>query len=96
MDWLSTIILAAVFTLSILAWRRTIPKRRFVTVIFLLLPVLLLSLRWAAYRQSWPEWWIGFTAAVLISISWWFGFGRKLPSPRDGTQRVWTKDDPFE
>jgi O-antigen/teichoic acid export membrane protein len=96
MDWLSTLILIAALTLSVLAWLRTVPKRRFVTFLFLLMPILVLSLRWAAYRENWLEWRFGFFASIGLAAIWWIVRGRKLPAPRDGTQRVWTKDDPFE
>ena len=96
MDWLSTVILAIAFPLSFLAWRRTVQKRRLMTFVFLVLPVFFFSLRWAAYRQNWLEWGIGLSAATLIALLWWTLLGRKLPATHDGTQRVWTKDDPFE
>jgi hypothetical protein len=96
MDWLATLILAIAFTLSLLALLRTVPKRRFVTFIFLVLPTIFLSMRWAAYRDSWTAWLTGFGISICLTSIWWIFFGRNLPTPRDGTQRVWTKDDPFE
>jgi len=96
MDWLSAIILALAFTLALLALVRTVPKRRFVTVLFLVLPVLFLSMRWAAYRDSWGAWTFGFGVALLLAGAWWLSIGRRLPPAEDGTRRVWTKKDPFE
>jgi hypothetical protein len=95
MDWLSAIILGIALALVFVAWIRTIPKRRFVTFLFLLLPSVVLSLRWAAYRESWSTWRVGVGVAIVIILIWWILHGRTLPAPEDGVQRVWTKDDPF-
>ena len=96
MDWLSALILGLAFSLAFLAWIRTIPKRRFLTFFFLVLPLIILSMRWAAYRMSWISFWIGAALSLLFVFLWWLLHGRTLPSPEDGIQRVWTKDDPFE
>lgn len=96
MDWLTALILAFTFSLSLIAWIRTIPKRRFLTLAFLVLPVLVISMRWAAYRADWPTWRIGMAIALIIVLLWWLLHGRSLPTPKDGIQRVWTKDEPFE
>jgi hypothetical protein len=96
MDWVAALILATAFTLSLLALLRTVPRRRFVTFLFLLLPTIFLSMRWAAYRDSWTAWFTGFGISIGLAALWWALVGRRLPPPRDGTRRVWTKDDPFE
>jgi hypothetical protein len=96
MDWLTILILVCVFTISFMLWMRTVPKRRFVTFLFLLLPIVILTMRWAAYRKSWAEWLLSAGAAMVLLLIWWLSIGRKLPTPKDGTVRVWTKDDPFE
>ena len=96
MDWLSAFILAFAFSLALIAWIRTIPKRRFLTFSFLVLPSVVISMRWAAYRTSWATWWIGGVMALSIVFLWWVLHGRSLPTPKDGIQRIWTKDEPFE
>jgi hypothetical protein len=96
MDWLTILILVCVFTFSFMLWMRIVPKRRFVTFLFLLLPMVILTMRWAAYRKSWAEWLLSAGAAMVLLLIWWLSIGRKLPTPKDGTVRVWTKDDPFE
>lgn len=96
MDWLSTYILAIAFSLALIAWIRTIPKRRFLTFAFLVLPVGVISMRWAAYRTSWTTWWIGGALALSIVFLWWVLHGRSLTTPKDEIQCVWTKDEPFE
>ena len=96
MDWLSIVILGLAFTLAILAWIRTVPKRRFLTFLFLVLPLVFFSLRWAAYRMSWTSLWFGALLAMVVIFLWWILLGRRLPSPKDGIQRIWSKDDPFE
>ncbi len=96
MDWLSALTLGLAFTLALLAWIRTVRKRRFLTFFFLVLPVIVLSMRWASYRMSWMSFWFGAALAVLVVFLWWVLYGRRLPSPEDGIRRVWTKDDPFE
>jgi hypothetical protein len=89
------LILGVAFFLSLLAVTRTYPSRRWVTVIALLAPVIILSIRWARYRTAWVEFGIGAGLAVLGLLIWWSFYGRKLPPPEESSIRIWTEDDPF-
>ena len=96
MDVLSTVVIGLSFSLALYAVLRTIPERRFLTIIFLLLPLTVFSFRWSVFRDARKEWIIGLGAAVLVLMLWWLVRGRRLPPPDDSSIRVWTKEDPFE
>ncbi len=96
MDVLSSIVIGFSFLLAFAAVLRTVPDRRFLTVIFLLLPLAVFSYRWSLFRGSQLEWVIGLASALLLFAVWWFVWGRKLPPPDDSNIRVWSEDDPFE
>ena len=96
MDLVSTVVIALSFSLALYAVLRTIPKRRFLTILFLLLPLTVFSFRWSVFRDARTEWLIGLAAAVMVLMLWWLFRGRKLPPPDDSSIRVWTKEDPFE
>jgi hypothetical protein len=96
MDILSSVVIALSFFLAFYAVQRTLPKRRFLTFILLLLPLTIFSYRWSLYRDARMEWYMGVASAILIFGFWWIIWGRKLPPPDDSSIRVWTKDDPFE
>lgn len=96
MDILSTLVIGSSFSLAFYAVMRTIPKRRFLTIIFLLLPLTVFSYRWSVYRDARTEWLFGLGTAVIVLFFWWALRGRRLPPPDDNNIRVWTKEDPFE
>ena len=96
MDLVSTVVIALSFSLALYAVLRTIPKRRFLTILFLLLPLTVFSFRWSVFRDARTEWLIGLAAAVMVLMLWWLFRGRNLPPPDDSSIRVWTKEDPFE
>ena len=96
MDWVPVVTLTAVFAGLTVALIRTVNTgRRRWMVALIHLTVVVLALRWAAYRQAWAELGIAAVAAAVISLVWWFGYGRRLPPSSDDNIRVWTKEDPF-
>jgi hypothetical protein len=96
MDILSSLVIALSFLLTFAAVLRTVPNRRFLTIIFLLLPLTVFSYRWSLFRGTRMEWFIGLACAFVLFAAWWIIKGRRLPPPDDSNIRVWTKEDPFE
>jgi hypothetical protein len=95
-DWVPILTLTAIFTGLTLALIRTVKKGARRRLLYLIpVVVLILALRWAAYRQAWAELALAAVAAGVICLLWWFGYGRRLPPPTDDNIRVWTKEDPF-
>lgn len=91
----TVLILGIALCLSLLAVIRTYPRRRWVTALVLLAPVIFFSIRWAKFRSAWLELGVGAAIALLVLLLWWFTIGRKLPPPEESSIRVWTEDDPF-
>ncbi len=88
-------ILSVAHFLSLLAVLRTYARRRWVTIVALLFPVLYFSVRWANYRDAWTELGIGFGIALVGILIWWVSYGRKLAPPKESSIRVWSEEDPF-
>jgi hypothetical protein len=95
MDLQSISILSMAIFLSLLAVLRTYSRRRWVTILALLLPVIFFSVRWARYRSAWIELGIGTGIALLGLSAWWVLYGRKISPPKESSIRVWSEDDPF-
>jgi hypothetical protein len=96
MDLLSIFVIGLSFLLAFAAVVRTVPNRRFLTIAFLLLPLVVFSYRWSLFRGSQREWFIGLASALFLFAIWWLVWGRRLPPPDDSNIRVWSEDDPFE
>lgn len=96
MDILSSLVIGLSFLLAAAAVLRTIPGRRVLTFLFLLLPLAIFSYRWSLFRDARTEWIVGVIGAAVLLAIWWLVWGRRLPPPDDSNIRVWTKDDPFE
>jgi hypothetical protein len=92
----SAAVLAIAFFMVTLAVIRTVPKRRILTIIFLLLPLGILTYRWATFRSAFWEWLVGALVGSVATLAWWLLKGQNLPPPDDSNVRVWTKDEPFE
>lgn len=81
------------FTLALIALRSERHRRRWI-ILLVPVPLIILIVRWAIFRQAWLETGLASALAVLALVLWWIAVGRRLPPPED-TIRVWTKDDPF-
>ena len=93
-DSLTVLGLAALlFILALVAVRSERHRRRWI-VLLVPIPLVVLVVRWAIYRQAWLETGLASALAVIAFALWWIAVGRRLPPPED-TIRVWTKDDPF-
>jgi hypothetical protein len=95
MSFQSISILGIAIFLSLLAVVRTYPRRRWVTVLVLLIPVIFFSIRWARYRDAWTELIAGSGIALVGMLAWWLLYGRKISPPEESSIRVWSEDDPF-
>lgn len=93
MDWITVSVLAAALAGAGILTARTLPGRRWLSLLAALL-VALLVYRWAEYRGAWQEVQLGVAIGALAFLLWWAVHGRKLPVPEDKI-RVWTEDDPF-
>jgi drug/metabolite transporter (DMT)-like permease len=81
------------FTLALVVLRSERRRRRWI-ILLVPVPLLVLIVRWAIYRQAWRETGLASALAAAALVLWWIAVGRRLPPPED-TIRVWTKDDPF-
>jgi hypothetical protein len=96
MDWLAFAILTALLTGLALAVIRSVRRGRHRWLVYFIpIVVTVLAVRWAAYRQTWPELAVAACASAALCIVWWIAYGRRLPPPTDDNIRVWTKEDPF-
>lgn len=96
MDLLSSLVIGLAFLFAFAAILRTVPKRRFLTLFLLLVPLAIFSYRWSIFRDARLEWLVGLATAILLLAVWWIFIGRKLPAPDDSNIRVWSEEDPFE
>jgi hypothetical protein len=88
--------LMAIFAGLAVAVVRTVRKGRRRWMLFVTPVVVeILAIRWASYRDAWAELGAAAVGAAVISLVWWFSYGRRLPPPTDDNIRVWTKEDPF-
>ena len=93
-DGLTILGLAALlFILAFVVVRSERHRRRWI-VLLVPVPLVVLVVRWAIYRQAWLETGLALALAAFAFALWWIAIGRRLPPPED-TIRVWTKDDPF-
>jgi len=84
---------ALLFILALMSVRSERHRRRWI-ILLVPIPLLVLLVRWAIYRQAWLETCLAFALAVVAFSFWWIAVGRRLPPPEDSI-RVWSKDDPF-
>ena len=92
----SLLLIAGGFFIAFLVVIRTVRSRRLFPILVLLAPMFVISLRWAAYRNTWAEWILGFAASILGLVIWWLAYGRKLGPARSSSIKVWSEDEPFE
>jgi hypothetical protein len=95
MSFQTIAILSVTLFLCLLAVIRTYSRRRWLTLLVLLVPSIVFSIRWARLRAAWLELGIGAGIALLGFMLWWILYGRRLPKPEESSIRVWTQEDPF-
>ncbi|HET7011409.1 MAG TPA: hypothetical protein VFI11_11600 [Anaerolineales bacterium] len=94
MSWANALLIAVLGLAVVVATIRSVPRRRFLIVLLLDLPLAVLLIRWAAYRLAWAELAVGLAGLVLAFGVWWAVHGRRLGPPREDNIRVYTQDDP--
>jgi hypothetical protein len=84
MDTGNLIFLLVTFGLMLLAYQRTISKRRWLTLVVIVLPVGFFSWRWALYKGQMLEWRIAAGAALGLNALFWILYGRGHPPGHKG------------
>jgi len=87
--------LSVVFAGLTIGLIRSVRRGRRRALYLIPLVVAVVAWRWADYRQAWDELAVATAVAVVVTLTWWFVAGRRLPPPSDDHIRVWTQDDPF-
>lgn len=77
-------ILMVALSLTLLAVQRTLLNHRWMTIVFLLLPIGVISYRWAVYRDQLQEWTLASVAALVLNLMFWAIFGRSHPPGHKG------------
>jgi hypothetical protein len=94
-NWQNALLIALLFLAVGFTIARSIARARLWILLLVGLPTLYFSLRWAAYRAAWGEWFFGVGMTSMVLLVWWIALGRKLPPPNEENIRVWTEEDPF-
>ncbi len=67
-------------------------KRWFVGLLFLWLPILLLTILWAAISASWPEAFAGTGLGLALGAAYYLLLGRRLQPADSSGIKVWGQD----
>ena len=94
MSWTNVLLISLLGMALAVATARSIPRRRWMILLLLDLPLLVLLVRWASFRRAWLELVTGLVASGAAYGVWWLLHGRRLGPPRDDNIRVVTQDDP--
>jgi hypothetical protein len=94
MAWTNSFLLAVLGLALAVATVRSVPRRRWIILLLLDVPLLVLLVRWASFRQAWLELVTGLVGSAAAFGLWWLLHGRRLGPPRDDNIRVVTQDDP--
>lgn len=92
MNW-SNVLFLALAALSC-AWvlARIERERWFVGLLFYVLPIVVLSVLWAAVTASWPEALAGLLAGGALGLGWWLTLGRRMQRADSSPIKVWGQD----
>ncbi|MDF1500307.1 MAG: hypothetical protein P1P76_07560 [Anaerolineales bacterium] len=96
MNLQSVVVIGLAFALTLFAVLRTVPNRRILTIVLLLLPLAVFSYRWSLFRRAQWQWLLGIGIGAGLTLLWWLSWGRRLQPPDDSSIRVWTEEEPFE
>ena len=80
----NVIVLTVALSLTLLAVQRTLSNHRWMTIAFLLLPIGVISYRWAVYRDQLEEWLFASAGALVLNLVFWVVFGRSHPPGHKG------------
>lgn len=73
------VFLIVAFCLALLTLQRTIPRRRWLTLVVIVLPVGFIAYRWALYKEQLQAWRIAAGVALGLNILFWVIYGRTHP-----------------
>lgn len=76
--------LTVIFSLSVLALQRTIDGRRWLTLVFIVLPIAFFSYRWAIFREEVQAFQYAAGLALALNLLFWMLYGRSHPPGHKG------------
>ncbi len=94
MSWTNAVLLSVLGVALAVATVRSVPRRRWLILLLIDVPILVLLVRWASFRQAWFDLGAGLVGSGAALSLWWLSHGRRLGPPRDDNIRVITQDDP--
>ena len=88
------VFLLTLATLAILfLFFRVEKKARWISLIFLVIPVCSLMYRLSQWRMQIPELRMGLLCGIIMYVIWHLLYGRKIPLPSSENIKVWGQDD---
>mgnify|MGYP001419553439 FL=1 len=88
------VFLLTLATLAILfLFFRVEKKARWLSLIFLVIPVCSLMYRLSQWRMQIPELRMGLLCGIIMYVIWHLLYGRKIPLPSSENIKVWGQDD---
>ncbi|MBO36262.1 MAG: hypothetical protein CL612_00310 [Anaerolineaceae bacterium] len=93
LQW-NIVFLLTLATLAILfLFFRVEKKARWISLIFLVIPVCSLMYRLSQWRMQIPELRMGLLCGIIMYVIWHLLYGRKIPLPSSENIKVWGQDD---
>ena len=93
MDYGRITVLTVVLGMTLLLFQRTVRKIRWLMLLTLVMPVIVVSYRNADYRNHIQEWQYALVLAAILNSAFWLLFGRNHPPGYQGEIRVLGIDD---
>ena len=88
------VFLLTLATLAILfLFFRVEKKARWISLIFLVIPVCSLMYRLSQWRMQIPELRMALLCGIIMYVIWHLLYGRKIPLPSSENIKVWGQDD---
>lgn len=88
------VFLLAIATIAILVlYFRIEKKARWISLVFLVIPVCSVMYKLSQWRMQLPELRMGLLCGIIIYGLWHIVYGRKIPLPSSDNIKVWGQDD---
>ncbi len=88
------VFLLAIATIAILVlYFRIEKKARWISLVFLVIPVCSVMYKLSQWRMQLPELRMGLLCGIIIYGIWHIVYGRKIPLPSSDNIKVWGQDD---
>ena len=88
------VFLLAIATIAILVlYFRIEKKARWISLVFLVIPVCSIMYKLSQWRMQLPELRMGLLCGIIIYGIWHIVYGRKIPLPSSDNIKVWGQDD---